>query len=115
MMDELDEKEGRFISSIDLIKRTGLSRATLNNYIKAGMLPRPIVKKPNLTDLSKAKRIGYFPESVLRILDDIIQSKEKGFSMERIRKAFSEKSNVSPRRSPIARSPDRSHWCTLIR
>ena len=61
MMDELDEKEGRFISSIDLIKRTGLSRATLNNYIKAGMLPRPVVKKPNLTDLSKAKRIGYFP------------------------------------------------------
>ncbi len=102
-MDELDEKEGRFISSIDLIKRTGLSRATLNNYIKAGMLPRPVVKKPNLTDLSKAKRIGYFPESVLRILDDIIQSKKKGLSMERIRKAFSEKSNVSPRRSPISR------------
>ena len=48
MMDELDEKEGRFISSVDLLNRTGLSRATLNNYIKAGMLPRPVVKKPNL-------------------------------------------------------------------
>jgi class 3 adenylate cyclase len=101
-MGELDEKGGRFINSIDLIKRTGFSRATLNNYIKAGILPRPIVKKPNLTDLSKAKRIGYFPVSVLRILDDIIQSKKKGLSMERIRKTFSEKSNVSPRRSPIS-------------
>jgi class 3 adenylate cyclase len=101
-MGELDEKGGRFISSIDLIKRTGLSRATLNNYIKAGMLPRPVVKKPNLTDLSKAKRIGYFPESVLRILDDIRQSKKKGLSMVRIRKAFSEKSSVSPRQNPIS-------------
>jgi class 3 adenylate cyclase len=101
-MNELDEKGDRFISSIDLIKRTGLSRATLNNYIKSGILPHPIVRKPNPTDLSKAKRIGYFHESVLRILDDIRQSKEKGLSLERIRKAFSEKSNVSPRRSPIS-------------
>ena len=76
-MGELKENGRQIISSIDLMKRTGLSRATLNNYIKAGILPRPMVKRPSDTEHSRAKRIGYFPDSVLGTLDKIIQSKKR--------------------------------------
>ena len=100
-MGELEENGGRFISSIDLMKRTGLSRATLNNYIKARILPRPLVKRPSDTEHSRAKRIGYFPDSVLGTLDKIIQSKKKGYSMEKIRKTLTQKSDVSSGRSQI--------------
>ena len=85
-MGELEENGGKFISSIDLMQRTGLSRATLNNYIKSGILPRPVVKRPSDAEHSKAKRLGYFPDSVLGTLNKIIQSKKKGSSMEQIRK-----------------------------
>lgn len=95
-MKEIEKKEGKFISSIDLLNRTGLSRATLNNYIKAGILPHPIVKKPNDASHSRAKRIGYFPDSVMGTLDQIIQYKKEGHSMEEIRKSLTRKSDGSP-------------------
>lgn len=96
MMEEIEKNEGKFISSIDLMNRTGLSRATLNNYIKAGILPHPIVKKPDDATPSKAKRIGYFPDSVLGTLNQIIQYKKEGHSMEEIRKSLTRKSDGSP-------------------
>ena len=91
-MDELDEKGGRFISSVDLIKRTGLSRATLNNYIRMGILPHPIVKRPDDNTISRAKQIGYFPYSVLDALDKIIQYKKEGHRMEEICNLLTQKS-----------------------
>lgn len=100
-MGELEESRGRFISSIDLMKRTGLSRATLNNYIKTGILPRPLIKRPGDKEHSRAKRMGYFPDSVLGTLDEIIQFKKKGYSMEKIRKTLTQKSDVSSGRSQI--------------
>ena len=95
-MEGMEKNEEKFISSVDLLKRTGLSRATLNNYIKAGILPHPIVKRPNDAIHSRAKRIGYFPDSVLGTLNQIIQYKKEGYPMERIRKILTLKLSSSP-------------------
>lgn len=82
-MVELEKTKNGLISSIDILDRTGLSRATLNNYIKMGILPRPHVRKPE-TSSSKAKQIGYFPPSVLDAIRKIRQYKEEGYSMDEI-------------------------------
>ena len=56
------------ITSKEIIEKTGISRATLNNYIKMGLLPKPIVRRPG-PEQKGVKQIGYFPASVLeRIL-----------------------------------------------
>lgn len=75
--------EGGLISSIAVLSKTGLSRATLNNYIKTGMIPRPIVKKPDDPSI-KAKRIGYFQDSVWGIIEKIKLYKKEGHSMKEI-------------------------------
>ena len=82
-MDEIKKTRNGLISSIDILDRTGLSRATLNNYIKMGIIPRPHVRKPE-TASSKAKQIGYFPPSVLDAIHRIRQYKEEGYSMGEI-------------------------------
>lgn len=83
-MNENEKNGERQISSIDILKTSGLSRATLNNYIKMGILPHPIVKKPDDDTASKAKQMGYFPHSVLDTLGMIIQYKKEGRRMEEI-------------------------------
>ena len=55
------------LSSKELLEKSGLSRATLNNYIALGLLPRPLVKHPEEPD-DRARRLGYFPESALDIM-----------------------------------------------
>lgn len=82
-MDEIERTKNGLISSIDIIERTGLSRATLNNYIKMGIIPRPIVRKPEKASI-KARQIGYFPEAVLDTISQIKQYKSQGRSMEEI-------------------------------
>lgn len=91
-MNENEKNDGRQISSIDIIKKSGLSRATLNNYIKMGILPHPIVKRPDDNTISKAKQMGYFPYSVLDTLDRIIQYKKEGRRMEEICNLLTQKS-----------------------
>lgn len=71
------------ISSVELLKRTGISRATLNNYIKTGLLPRPLVKKPLDTTI-RAKQIGYFPTSVVQTIDRIYTLKKEGKTIQEI-------------------------------
>ena len=82
-MAELERTKNGLISSIDILDRTGLSRATLNNYIKMGIIPRPIVRKPEKASI-KARQIGYFPGSVLDTINKIIQYKSEGYSMDEI-------------------------------
>ncbi len=56
------------ITSKEIIEKTVISRATLNNYIKLGILPKPIVGRPR-SGRQGVKQIGYFPpESLERIL-----------------------------------------------
>jgi class 3 adenylate cyclase len=78
------KKEGMgFISSTSLLSRTGISRATLNNYIKMGMIPSPIVKKPD-DPHSKAKRIGYFGDFAVDVIENIRLYKKKRRTMNEI-------------------------------
>jgi adenylate cyclase len=71
------------ISSKELLEKTGISRATLNNYINLGLLPKPDVRFPGPED-GDARRLGYFPEDALRRIDEIQQLKDQGMSMAEI-------------------------------
>jgi len=88
-----DLKDKQFITSKEVLSKTGISRATLNNYIKIGILPRPVVKKAD-EKMQGIKHIGYFPESVLEIIDSVKQSKQKGEAMENIARKIKESSIV---------------------
>ena len=71
------------ITSKDIIDKTGISRATLNNYIKFGLLPRPVVGPPR-TGERGVKQIGYFPQEVLSCLEQVRHMKSQGKTMEEI-------------------------------
>ena len=64
------------------MEKAGISRATLNNYIALGLLPRPQVMAPQ--DNSRARRIGYFPAETLDLLARVRAMKDRGVSMEDI-------------------------------
>jgi len=72
-----------WISSLDIINKTGISRATLNNYIKMNLLPRPVVKRPEGKS-ARARMLGYFPDSVIDTISQIKELKKKGYSMDTI-------------------------------
>jgi class 3 adenylate cyclase len=82
------------ISSIALLAKTDLSRATLNNYIKMGIIPPPIVKKPDDPSI-KAKQLGYFQDSVLGTIEKIKLYKKEGYSIKEIVSMLSLKINKS--------------------
>jgi class 3 adenylate cyclase/DNA-binding transcriptional MerR regulator len=69
------------ISSKELIERGGVSRATLNNYIAQGLLPRPELRS---ADPSGARVLGYFPADALERVERIRTLKASGWSMSRI-------------------------------
>ena len=59
-----------WLTSKDILERTGLSRATLNNYIARGFLPKPLVTRPEITG-SGPRQIGHFPPDVLTRIEQI--------------------------------------------
>jgi len=85
------------ISSKDLLEKTGISRATLNNYIKVGIIPRPIVLGPS-KGMRKVSRIGYFPRAAVERIEIVKVLKREGHSMEDIARRF--------RSLPEIQSPD---------
>lgn len=88
-MNKPDIVDTSLITSKELLERTGISRATLNNYIKDGIIPRPLVKGAANLNLH-AKRIGFFPQDVLNRIEIIKRMKREGVSMETIVKELSE-------------------------
>lgn len=86
--------ENKMITSKDIINKTNISRATLNNYIKLGILPKPVVGPPR-EDEKGAKQIGYFPEDVLIRLDRVKLMKSQGKTMEQISAFFQSHKDVS--------------------
>jgi adenylate cyclase len=80
-MNDKTRQTNRWISSLDIINKTGISRATLNNYIRMNLLPRPVVKRPEERSV-RAPMLGYFPESVIDSIIRIKQLKKKGYSMD---------------------------------
>lgn len=76
-------QQKKYISSVELIKKTGISRATLNNYIKLGIIAKPIIDKP-AAEKSKARRIGYFDYAMAERIFEVIAMKEQGHSISEI-------------------------------
>lgn len=75
------------LNSKELLEKTGISRATLNNYIALGIVPRPEVLPPEPQD-GAAPRIGYFPEETAQRIAEIQRLKQEGWSMGRIAAHF---------------------------
>ena len=92
-MNNKTKHEDSLISSLEVIDRTGISRATLNNYIKMNLLPRPFVKRPEDSSV-RARMLGYFPESAIETINLIKDLKKKGFSMENIAEKLTSKSRT---------------------
>ncbi len=102
-----DAGKQKLIDSKDLLNRSGISRATLNNYIKLGIIPRPLVRSP-AEGFKGAKKIGYFPEAVLDTIREIKRLKGEGKSMGLIAgkvKAISDEHSYA---GPERRVPDLS-------
>lgn len=83
------------LTSKDVLERTGISRATLNNYISSGLLPRPEVLPPNPAD-GAAPRIGYFPDDTVDRVNEIQRLKREGWSISRIAAHFGGRSGSQP-------------------
>ncbi len=88
-MDRGRDPDGTWITSNELIKITSISRATLNNYIKYGIIAKPVVKKPGGLG-TRTKIIGYFPRDVIDRIEQIKGLKKEGMSMDNIVKMYSE-------------------------
>src|SRR5665647_3396881 len=69
------------LTSFEVMQAANISRATLNNYISLGLLPRPLVKNPEPGASTSARQIGYFPQEVLARLERINQLKKEGYAM----------------------------------
>jgi class 3 adenylate cyclase/DNA-binding transcriptional MerR regulator len=72
------------ITSKYLLEKTGLSRATLNNYISLGLLPKPIVKRIATNPGASLTTLGYFPDWVDNRIQLIKSLKKQGLSMGEI-------------------------------
>lgn len=75
------------LNSKEILEQTGISRATLNNYIGWGIVPRPEVLPPGPQD-GEAPRIGYFPDQIVGRIAQIQRLKKEGWSMTRIAEHF---------------------------
>lgn len=75
------------LSSKEILERTGISRATLNNYIAAGLVIRPEVLPPGPQD-GGAPRLGYFPDDTVERIETIQRLKGEGWSLARILQYF---------------------------
>ena len=73
------------ISSKALIDQTGISRATLNNYIQLGILPKPVVQSLSAAaDEGGARVLGFFPEDALERVQAVQILKTQGLSMAQV-------------------------------
>lgn len=70
-------------SSKEIIDKTGISRATLNNYIKIGILSKPILKQPQPEE-DDAKMLGYFPEEAISRIEEVQRLKREGLTMAEV-------------------------------
>jgi hypothetical protein len=109
------------MTSKEIIQKAGISRATLNNYIKYGILPKPLVRAPVERD-EAAVKIGYFPSWALEKIRTVQAMKREGKAMDEIARIFSgatpegpggraerDRSRVEPSSEMDAVPPGRMH------
>lgn len=72
------------LTSKELLEKTGISRATLSNYVARGLLPKPVVSSPEVRGGKRPRQIGYFPDEALALVEQILKWKADGLSMDEI-------------------------------
>ena len=82
------------LNSKQLIEITGISRATLNNYVAQGILPSPVIKSPS-GDSGRATRLGYFDDNAVELVQQVQLLKKQGLSMAQIATQFGAKQSES--------------------
>jgi adenylate cyclase len=106
MIEEKRDQTG-WVSSLDIIEKTGISRATLNNYIKMNILPRPKVKKPEGPAI-RARMLGFFPESVIATIEQIKILKKQGYAMDVIVERLNRSDSIEASGEVMMRDESRS-------
>lgn len=81
------------LTSKELLEKTGISRATLNNYIARGLLPKAVVAQPQVRGGHRPRQIGYFPDETLARIAHIQKLKGEGLSMDEIASALAASDN----------------------
>ena len=71
------------LNSKQLIEITGISRATLNNYVALGILPNPVVRTLS-GEAGRATRLGYFENDAIDCIKKVKRLKKQGHSMAQI-------------------------------
>lgn len=95
----------KFITSKEILSKTRISRATLNNYIKLGILPKPIVRKP-IEGLETTRKIGYFPDNVLERINTVKELKKEGYTIDEIASRFKEED--TDKRTTLVKRPEKT-------
>lgn len=75
------------MNSKQLIEITGISRATLNNYVALGILPNPVIKQPT-GEPGRATRLGYFEDGAVDCIKRVQELKKEGMTMAQIAEAI---------------------------
>lgn len=88
------------LNSKQLIEMTGMSRATLNNYVALGILPSPIIRT-SPDDAGRATRLGYFDESALDIIQQVHTLKKGGFTMAEIAEKLGSPAGKTPQKASL--------------
>jgi class 3 adenylate cyclase/DNA-binding transcriptional MerR regulator len=92
------------ISSKELIAKTGISRATLNNYISLNLIPPPSVRRPE--EPGGPTKIGYFPLWVVERIEKIQEMKASGMRMAEIAIFFMDEESLEEKVRPRESSVD---------
>jgi class 3 adenylate cyclase/DNA-binding transcriptional MerR regulator len=88
------------LTSIALLEGAGISRATLNNYIADGLLPRPEVRRQAAAPGEAPTTLGYFPDWALERIQQIQELKRTGVSMDDIKHQLADAAEPVARTAP---------------
>ena len=71
------------VSSKQIIEITGISRATLNNYISLGILSKPRIRNPGIGSRGP-RQLGYFADDAVGRIEQVQRLKKEGLTMSEI-------------------------------
>ena len=89
------------LSSKEIIDSTGISRATLNNYISLGLLSKPVVTNPGSV-AGGPRQLGFFPDDSIERIREIQRLKREGYSMAKIAAHLGASSQSGETQIPLA-------------